>query len=433
MRLHNMFIGFTPRRKFKIYATAYWTHAAPIIPYMKDVECMLIERRKIMDIPLRVRFYHRIRVFYPHGVVSSRIKFKAQQAGKAFMSQWQHAKHDIIIYFKGIEENLDWTPVLEICESIVRYAPRVVADIEMLKQTMEKEKPDVVLQMASVGGPEHYFFLMARVASQLKIPSVELQHATVTIDPRSVFCRIETDYLATYGKHINELHEKLGNERNRLISVGSPRFDEYIVDRMQGIERGKEIFRKIGFDTNRPILFIAVPFSDTYATAVDSYELFDLFQAIRLFQDQVPGIQLFFKCRNERFVAVTQTYLKELFEKDWAVSANEDIFPLLCASDAVITSNSTIIYHAILAQKPLILHPWKRFDSYHAQIYESFIPLIYDEEEAMRALARIFTDVLYRNELLLRQKSFLENYSFDGKSVERAVALLRTLAQKKRI
>lgn len=430
--LYNFLIGLLPQNTFKVYISGYWPHAEHLVTFMRDTDIILLETKKLFDIPWKQRWKNRIRVFYSHRPISNKEEYRVRQITLEFVKKWENSKNKVLDYLGNIRKDLDWNPVLEACEHFMMYAPRMIADINILRKIMEKERPDIVLQMASVGGPHHYFFLMARMAKQFNIPSVELQHATVTIDPRSVFCRIETDYLFTYGEIINSWHRRIGNGHKNLISVGSPRFDQYINNLSIGIKKGKELMLKMGLDIKRPILFVAVPFSETYASAIDSYQLIDFFETIHKVQEKTPDLQILFKCRGPKWISVTKEYLNKLFTLDWVITGDEDIFPILCASDAVICNNSTIIYQAVLAKKPLVLHPWKHFDSYHAKIYAPHIPLIYSSIEAIEILHRIFTDPSYCDELLAKQEEFLSEYSFDGKSSERVAELLKKLSMKKK-
>lgn len=430
LRAYNMLVGLVPRRGFKIYASEYWTHFMPIVPYLQDAELMLLESRGFTNIPWRQILAHRIRIFHSHNVSSGAEQQDTMRISAEFANQWKIAKKEVMGYLVSVRNDLDWSPVLEACEYLIAYAPRVIADIKTLRRIMQKEKPDLVLQMASVGGPEHYFFLVAQVARQLHIPSLELEHATATTDPRSVYCRIETDYLATYGEDVNRWHKRIGHAPERLIAVGSPRFDRYVNERAQGVERGKRILAELGLDTARPVLFASIPFSDVYVGTPDSYQLAEFFAAIRAVQEKVPGLQVLFKFRSRSHVGAMHNYLQELFPADVAMAADEDIFALLCASDAAVCNNSTVIYQAILSGKPLVLYPWKAFDSYHAQVYAQEIPLFYHAREVIDSLVRIFREESYREELLARQRQFLKRYSFDGKSSGRVAALLRTLSKQ---
>jgi len=428
LKLYNFLMGFAPKRSRKVYLSGYWMHAESLVPFLEDTEILVLETKKFKDVPWRELFKHRMRFLYSHVPVSPSLEEHAISVGNAYMEKWKGSRKSVESYLTTIRSDLDWSPIVDACEHVINYAPRVVADIDTLFGIMEKEKPDVVLVMASVGGPHHYFFLMASIARQLGIPSVELQHATVTNDPRSVFCRVETDYLLTYGEHINEAHRKIGNGHKHLVDVGSPRFDRYVNGQEEGTRRGRELLKQLGLDTTRPILLVAVPYTETYASAVDSYQLHEFLEATAEVQRKVLGLQLVFKCRNPKSVDYTKKYIEEIFSHDFAITGEEDIFPFICASDAVVCNNSTVIYQAVISRKPLILFPWKRFDYYHAELYASHIPLFYSKKEAAEALARIFSDPLYRNELLSKQEQFLAGYMFDGKSSKRVAEFIKNLA-----
>jgi hypothetical protein len=430
LRFYNFIISLFPRRRFKIYASAYWNHVAPIIPHLTDTELLVFESQQFYRIPWRQILKHRLRVLRSHDVVTPAEERWAVQRGREFEAAWLKARPAVAEHLSRLRPGLDWSPVLEACAHLVAYSPRVIADIDTLEEIMKKEKPDLVLQLASVGGPHHYFFLLASVARRLGITSVELQHAGATIDPRSVFCRLETDYLLTYGPWVNVWHQRLGHDQSRLIAVGSPRFDTYVNDQERGSALGKKIFAELGLDPQQPVLLAAVPASDTFTNSLDSYQLAEFFEGIRAVQKKVPGLQILFKWRTDRNLISAKDHLRGLFGADVALVGDGDIFSLVCASDAVVCNNSTLIYQAILAGKPLILCAWKSFDTYHAQVYGPAAPLFFSTRAAVESLARIFTDDgSYRAELLLQQKRFLENYSFDGRSAARVAAILPQLIQ----
>ena len=429
VRAYNVIIGFEPRRNIKIYASEYWSHIGPVIEKMENIELVLMDSEEIKKIPWRQILKHRIRTRHPNNEISRTDIENAKQISKEFVNQWKVAKKEVAEYLVGVHKELDWSPVLEACEYLMAYSQHVIVYTDAIRRIMVEEKPDVILQLASANDRYHQFFVVARAASQLKIPSVELQHASAYIDPRCVYSRLENDYLATYGTATNLWHERVGHPHSRLIPTGSPRFDQYLDECVSAPEKGKQLFKQFGLDAARPVLLAAVPFSDTNLFAFDSYQLAEFFKTIHLAQSNVPDMQALFKCRNNNYVDATQKYLQELSFNNCAVAGNEDIFALLCASDAVICSNSTLIYQTILAKKPIILYPWQSFDTYHAQVYAHAIPLVNEEREVADILARIFTDASYREELLVRQKDFLDGYCFDGKSSERVAALLREISQ----
>ncbi|MCX6787584.1 MAG: hypothetical protein NT108_00240 [Candidatus Kaiserbacteria bacterium] len=425
IRVYNAIIGIVPRRSLKLFASEYWSHIASVIENMDDAELVLMESSELKNIPWRQILKHRIRIQHPADATSNVMKKMAINHSEKFTEQWQVAKQDVVRYLSAVRDNIDWSPVVEACEYLITYSVRVVADIDALRRIMKEEKPNVVLQRASVGGRQHHFFLMARIARQLGIPSIELQHAGAYIDPRSVHSHIETDYLASYGAYTNSWYERIGYAPERLISIGSPRFDRCLTMRLFALEKGKKLLKEFGLDARRPTLCVAVPFSDTNFVALDSYALAGFFESIRATQKEIPGLQILFKFRDYSHVGTKREYLNELFPVDIAIAGNEDLFALLCASDAAICGNSTVIYEALLAQKPLVLYPWKKFDTYHAQMYVSAAPLARSIVDLGVVTTHLFEDSAYRETVLNDGRRFLDGYVFDGYSARRAVALLR--------
>ncbi|OGG61460.1 hypothetical protein A3C19_01755 [Candidatus Kaiserbacteria bacterium RIFCSPHIGHO2_02_FULL_54_22] len=430
VRVYGVIIGFLPHRGIKIYASEYWSHIGPVMEQMDDIELVLMESEELGHIPWRQLLAHRIRTRHPNDVIRRAEMDKAIKATDGFAEQWETAKKEVAEYLASVRGELDWSPVLEAFEYLITYAPRVIADIDALHRIMKEEKPDIVLQLASVGGRRHHFFLMARVAAQLKIPSLELQHSSAYIDPRVVYSRVETEYLATFGTDTDSWHERMGRARDRLIPVGSTRFDRYVGERARARGKGKQLLTQCGLDATRPVMLVAVPYSAPNLFHFDSYQLAKFFEAVQAVQNAVPDMQVLFKCRNYRFVGSTREYLKRLFRADYAVTGTEDIFALLCASDATVCGRSTIVHQAMLAHTPLILYGWKVFDTYDAQVYAHTLPFVRTTRELVDTATRIFADPLYREELLVRQERFLEGYSFDGRASERIVELIRRLTHR---
>jgi CDP-glycerol glycerophosphotransferase (TagB/SpsB family) len=197
------------------------------------------------------------------------------------------------------------------------------------------------------------------------------------------------------------------------------------------VSEGRVLLQKLGLDPARPVLFVAVPFSDAClgATIFDSYDIGDFFKAVQSVKNRLPNIQVLFKFRDYSHVGATREYLQELFSADLVIAGNEDLFALLCASDVVVCGNSTVLYEALLAQKPLVLYPWKEFDTYHLRMYILAAPLAHTVNELAAILVRIFENQAYRATLVNAERDFLRQYSFDGKSTMRTIQLLRDCAK----
>ena len=232
----------------------------------------------------------------------------------------------------------------------------------------------------------------------------------------------EADYLASYGP-VCAGGRALGRRAGGYFTVGSPRFDRCLKEREDARARGARVLKSAGLDLNLPVLLAAVP-GEGYAAQSDSYAFADFFRTVRAAQERVPGMQVVLKFRPGERNPEPRHLVQELFGESAVCMDKENLFDLLCASSAAMCGNSTVIYEALLAGVPLVLHPWRRSDTYHAQMYAPAAPIAYSVQELETEVGKIFGDEAYRAQLVARQKLFLTGYALDGHSSERLAALL---------
>lgn len=422
VRAYNMIVGFAPRRSLKIYASEYWSHIAPIIEQMSDTELVLMEGSELKKIPWRHILKHRIRIRHPADAVKGALKRRAQEQSSRFLQQWAAGKDAVGQFLITEREGLDWHPVLDACEYLVAYSSRVIADIDAFKNILQEEKPNVVLQRASIGGRQHHFFLMARIAARFKIPSIELQHAGAEFNPRSVHSRLETSYLAAYGEVEREEYVRNGYRPEQIIPIGSPRFDAYRLNAERLSKMRKETLHSIGLDPTRPVVMAAVPAQQSSLSPVlfSSYDIATYFREMRNAWLVIPETQFLFKFRQRNCHEHHRAYLRELFPEGGIAMADGDPFPLICASDGVISGNSTIVYETMISRRPLVLFPWKKWD-YSLDLYSAVAPYARSGIELAQCLKK---DESYARENAMKEQSFMERHVFDGHSATRVAALL---------
>lgn len=416
---YNFIVRFAPRKPVRIFASEYWRNIAPFMERMDDIELVLMDRSEIRRMPWREIWKHRVQLAHPRDAMDGTIRKTAAEAAQTFGREWRVARAAIVEKFEPSA-----TPAAQALDYLVEaYAERLVADIEALEKILLRERPQKVLLRASVGGNQHHFFVLARLARRFGIPSIELQHAGAYIDPRSALSRLKTEYLASYGPYESAWYERNGYASRRLISIGSPRFDRCVAQRAQAGVNGRRLLQQAGLDPERPTLVAAVP-EEGVGSGADSYVLAEFFRTIAGVRARVPGLQVVFKFRPKHAAQAPRAFVRELIP-DAVCMADEDLFSLVCAASIVVCGNSSVIYEALIAEKPLLLHPWRRGDSYHARMYESAAPIVYDGAKLADAVARVLADEAYQRELVARGQTFLKGYCFDGKSAERMAALLR--------
>lgn len=416
--MYNTLIGLVPRRKIKMYATEYWRNIAPCIERMDDVELILMERSELRNVPWWQIWKHRVRLMHPRDVANMKIRRVGRTTVEQFRKEWLTAR--AVLASHPIMTLVEWSLVEPALEYLVCvYAERVVVEAETFEKLLQHEKPDKVLLRVSISSYQTHFFILARMARRLGIPSIEIQHAGAHIDPRSVYSRLEADYLASYGSYVRGWYERMGVTGERIVSIGSPRFDRCILARESARAQGIHLLQGAGLNLAQPVLLFAVPDLQT-----DSYELANLFRTVRVAQERILGLQIILKFRNTQRTPELRDFVHETFPTAMVCMDKEDLFSLLCVSSVVVCGNSTVLYEALLARVPLLLHPWRMSDTYHAKMYAPAAPILYSASELVDAVVKVFRDSTYRTELLMRQDRFLEGYSFDGRSSERLIALL---------
>lgn len=415
-------------RSLKIYASEYWSHISSFIEQMNDVELILMERSEIKNIPWRQLLKHRIRFEHPSDAINAETEQRISRAAADFTTKWHSMKDDVKSIFNIVPGIDSWTEIEQALTYVIETrTTQALTDIEGLRHIMREEQPDKVLLRASIGGTLQHFFIATKVAHQLKIPSIELQHAGAIFDPRSEHSRLAASYLAAYGSlERNIFQENHGYAPDRIRPIGSPRFDHYVHERDSLAQNRTECLAEMGLDPARPTVFAAVPYAGAFALAFSSYQVADFFKVFRNAQREIPELQFIFKFRPGDFSPFYQKYIGELFTDGGAVSTNmKNFLPLIMASDIACTGRSTVMYEIMLGGRPVILFPWQKWDTYALDAYKRAVPAALDEKELITLLRQL----LNKNEskkAVERQNTFLsENCRFDGHAPERMTALLR--------
>ncbi|PIR83423.1 hypothetical protein COU19_00480 [Candidatus Kaiserbacteria bacterium CG10_big_fil_rev_8_21_14_0_10_56_12] len=421
---YNALMSLAPRRVLKLYASEYWRNIKPFMQNMPDAELVLMDRAEFFHIPWRELWRHRVRFLHPQDVRSAHYARASRGAVEAFRAGWKTARETLSQWDEWGKVDIPWATIEpELTYVVTRYAERVVADIERFTYLLKTERPDKVLLRASIGGRQPHFFLLARIARSTGVVSIELQHAGAHIDPRSVLSRLETDYLASYGEYENRWYRRNGYAADRLRAIGSPRFDRCISERGAATAKGEVLFREAGLALDRPILVAAVPY-ESIGFAVDSYAIARFLRSLVDVHACVPELQIVCKFRPGPIPEGPRHMLARLLPSAVCMG-REDLFSLVCASHLVVCGNSTVIYEALLANRPLLLHPWAANDQYHAEMYAPAAPIVYDPQELGPLVKRVLTDTAYKKELVARGQQFLAGYYFDGQSAKRMSSLLR--------
>ncbi len=422
---------FLPHKKLALFASENWYHIAPFLENMDDVELVLMDRNEIRHIPWRQILKHRIRFVHPLDIQTKNMRRCAAKKQKDFKNAWHTAKEAVGLMSQFTYNDIHWWPLVEPAFTffVEVYVERLVYDIDALKHIYVKERIQKVLLRASVSGHQHHFFMAAKIASRMNLPSIELQHAGAVLDPRSVHSRMEASYLAGYGTLTQKLYSRnQGYYPDQIRAIGSPRFDRYVGTTALTTKDRALYIKEIGLDPKRPVVLIGAPEDHNMLIphAFDSYENANFFVTLAQVQKKLPDLQVLFKFRSPHGLALRAEYIDTLFEgKNYAI-VSDDLFTRIQMSDVVLSSNSTVMYETMIAQKPLVLFHWRKTDSYAIDVYTQAAPIFFSQDELVMELERILSDGQYAQQLVKKSNTFLkQNYSFDGQASQRTADLLR--------
>jgi hypothetical protein len=430
--LWNFFIrSFVRSKPIKVFASENWYHISPFLERMDDVELVLMERSEINHISWRQLWAHRIRFIHPLGMQSRALRSIAYAKQAEFKKAWPAARKAVASLPHVMHEGTSiWPLVGPALDFLVeRYAERVVYDAEAFAAIYRKEGIQKVVLRASVSGHNPHFFIAAKIAASMSIPSIELQHAGAVLDPRSVHSRMEASYLAGYGTLTRNIYcRNHGYAPQRIRPVGSPRFDSYMKKLSLTEEERASRVREIGLDPARPVVLVATPadIPGLMPHVFDSYENANLFAVVANLQKLLPDLQVLFKFRGGGCSQLHKEYIDEVFGgKNYSI-VDDDLFSRVQMCDLAFSNNSTAFYEVMMGRKPLVLFPWRKTDTYASRVYQQAAPIVFNRDELAPIVEHILNDLGYRRELISTSAAFLkDHYAFDGRASQRMTEILR--------
>ena len=418
-----------PPQKIKIFVIDHWRNIRFFIEKMDNIELVMMVRKEILKMGLRQVWEKRARFHHPKDFLTPEIRKTVRNKQEQFRSTWSalgdKPKFSEIFYYQNISF---WPLIKHVLDDLILKDSRgVICEIESIKELLLHFSINRVLLRASA---KDEFYLTAKVASQLKIPSIELQHGLVTPNRTFVyFSPVRVDYFVAYGKLTKKILIADDNDPRQIIEVGSPRFDSYLTKsyNQQSLE---ELRVKLKIDTSRPVILVIPPAVRNPIKSRDcnTYEAVEILRALAALGTAISGIQIILKLRPSNMnVRFYRKAAREIFKDNVIIAQYEDMKSLIYLSDVIVSCKSTVILEAMIIGKPVVLYMIRGGPSQFQLFKEGgairIAHTLKDLLPEVRSL--IFKDELRKN-LVRKAKEFLEkNYLFDGKSYLRVIKLLR--------
>lgn len=410
----------------RMFATDPWSRIEPFVSGMRDIELVMSRRAQAREMlphiwQTRARFYHRL------DFANRAVRTAAASRAQDISTRWSSARESTTLQAQFVHEGVSlWPVVCQVFDDIVARAADDIATIESIKRLFKRHRINVVLLFASTKG---YNLVLARVAERLGIPSIENEHALVNDDKTLVHCRLNSTYLASYGPLINRTYESWGVEPWRLVSVGSPRFDEHA--KPPKPEEVEALRNKLALSHDKPVLLYGMqfPYLSLEYGNFTSNEVWDIMQDVAAVQKEL-GLKIILRPRpgEWRLHFYNREETLALFE-DRSMAQFDSLKNLFAVSDIVLTGGSTVILEALLMHKPVVVYlPHTLDQDWHYFEEAGAVRIARTYEDLKKHLAAL-VDAGVRQAQVARADAFVQaQFLNDGQAAKRMAALLRRVA-----
>jgi hypothetical protein len=345
LSLLNTLVALQSRPKpIRLLISDLWRNTSPYLKELPEAEVVLWERSERKAVGAENIQKHRMRFMHADAFRTFAHRYTARKVGKAMRAEWERVRDKITAIHSASFLSVSLRSiVLNAFNHMFEQAGEDVCTIEDTYLMLTTLRPQVVLVRASVSVQTH-FAILCHVAKQLGIVSVEVQHGLLYLGGGSFVPYPSAEYIATYGELTNEEYCALGYAREKLLTVGSPRFDQYAKIVADGTPRGEKT--QVGY-----CLSTLTPgwWGDAYDVRTS---LGILAEASKKASAHIsiavrPGSPL------EAFV---RHCVAGLSTDGVSLSISGDPLPKLFArSDVVIAGYSTVLLESILAKKYTVL------------------------------------------------------------------------------
>lgn len=412
-------------QSIRLLISDYWRNIAPLAQEMKNTEFIFLDRMEALNAGWKNIWRFRMRFLHLEHYASR--QHDRTKVLHRCIDEWKRmsAKKDFLSTNKFRGYSI--APLMrDALNALVTDGMRdVLENIDGTYTLLGKLRPQVILLRVSISRQPH-FAVLALVAKELGIPSLELQHGLEYVGPGSSSKHHMAKFIGVYGKIIAENLQNVGYAPERLMTVGSPRFDRYT----------KTSPRK---KHTSGCVFLCIAPGCWVSDAFDSYNLSDYMYQLAAALKKIHGSMVIIKLRSdvERIGLYNGIIARAFAGIPHTVVARDPLSELFSKADVVVSIQSTVILEALQCGMPTVVMGLNPMEV--RVIQRDFSPykearalrIAFTQDELKMILTQLAESSEARAELRQGALQFVEkNYSFDGKSSERVAALIRSLAKR---
>lgn len=376
-----------------------------------------------------------------------KLKRKKEITHKVFNVYWSiriwKKTYDARRYFRNI-----WKSILEKNEEFIglrkyrlelsfyfnSFFERIVKTIEMAKELIEKEDPDLILIIDEYG----VFGRALVVAGKLKkIPTLAIQHGNIGLGcmyPKggiSVYGSVKTPYCpipdktAVFGRYCYDLLTKMSAyPSSSVVITGQPRYDVLaLADRVFDREK---FCSRFNLNPDKKIVLVA---TENLPILVGEASLRSVLMALKTLR----GLQIVVKPHPREKGEWYKKVVKEENVEAVVLPKVADTLEALYVCDLLVASFSTVITEAIILGKPSVtVHLSESKDP--APYYKDVTLRVYTEEDLVPAIRNALYHEKTREKLKKAGKKFVLEHAYkqDGKATERVANVIEEMILRRR-
>ncbi|MFA5857123.1 MAG: hypothetical protein WC867_07200 [Candidatus Pacearchaeota archaeon] len=216
--------------------------------------------------------------------------------------------------------------------------------------------------------------IVVRVCKKYKIPSIVLQHG-IACHPVGII-PIESDYIIAYGENTKKWLIKNGTEKEKIIVLGSPRYEKY---------------KKEVTDKSEKVILYAPPSIHSHSIIPDKFltkkKQKIMHRAVINSLKNFPDYKLIIKTRDEDAADLPEKIAKEINYKNFELIHGTEAREIINRSEIVIVHESTLGLESLLLGKKVISFSFKELDETNPYLNSIAVPVVYNQKDLTNKIA----------------------------------------------
>jgi len=409
------------------------TIIGPIIRELKDCDVAVVDTDPFGALRLGFTFrspeYNHIEI-YKNKIIEEKVA-KEEKLLKGKLEQfYPHLKKSLA--YKGIEMH----PLLEqkFSELFHRKFSEVVKYIELAKEAVRMEKPDVVVVVDEYG---MYGKAAVFAGEQAGIPTVAVQHGIMSdsnialFHPSGELTDRSTplhnpipDKTLVNGEYYKNFLASFGYPQNSFVPTGQPKYD--VLAKAEKIFNKEKTRAELGLKQHEKMLVLA---SSTQGFPKKENENFmkSLFGAVK----KIGGLKLVIKLHPNEYDSSLHKKLAREAGIEFVITKDANTSELLYACDALITISSTVALEAMILGKPVVIANLTGKPDQVPYVEKQAAAGVYKDSDMLPTIKKILFDEKTIKKLEEPRKKFVFDYAYkiDGMAAKRSADMIRGMVR----